>query len=112
MLRFIRLAVAGTFLGATLFAAGCQSSGTKPSPDATAGSPTSDAVACSKCKVVWTKVPTTVGGGKSDVVTGYTTQKQMVCPECRSVVHNLFTTGQPQHTCSACGGNMEACAAH
>ena len=112
MLRFIRLAVAAAVLGAGLFAAGCQSSGTKPSPGAAAGSPTTDAIACSKCNVVWTKVPTTAGGGKSNVVTGYTTRKQMVCPECRGAVQNLFTTGQLRHTCGACGGNMEACAAH
>jgi len=112
MLGLIKFGLAGVVLGAGLLAAGCQSAGNKPAPGATAGSPTTEAVACDKCKVVWAKVPTTAGGGKSNTVTGYTTQKQMVCPECRSAVQNLFTTGQLRHTCTACGGNMEPCAMH
>ena len=112
MLRSIKVRAAGLLLAAGLAAAGCQSAASKPAPGASAGSPTSDAIACDRCKIVWARVPTTVGGGKSTTVTGYTRQKQMVCPECRSAVHNLFTTGQFRHTCTACGGHMEACAVH
>ena len=111
MFGFRQLGLAGV-LGVGLALAGCQSTGNKPATNATAGTPTSDAVACDKCKVVWTKTPLTAGGGKSDRVIGYTSQKQMVCPDCRSVVQNLFTTGNPQHTCGACGGNMQTCAMH
>jgi hypothetical protein len=95
-----------------LFVTGCQSSGTKPSATATPGTPTTDAVSCDKCKVVWQKAPLTVGGGHSDRVVGYTTRKQMVCPDCRDAVQNMFATGRFEHTCSACGGNMQACATH
>ena len=112
MLRASMSSFAGFALTGALFLAGCQSAGNKPAPGATAGTPSRDAVACDKCKVVWANEPITVGGGKSDRVVGYTTQKQMVCPECRSAVHNMFTTGKFQHTCTACGGNMEACAVH
>ena len=112
MLRVAMLSFSGLSLAAVLFLVGCQGAGNKPSPGAIAGTPSTDAVACDKCKVVWTKTPITAGGGKEHAIAGYTTQKQMVCPECRSAVHNMFTTGKFQHTCTACGGNMEACAEH
>jgi hypothetical protein len=99
-------------LASTVLSGGCQVTATKPSPDATHGAPTTQAVACDKCKVVWKKEPMTAGGGHSDRVIGYTTQKQMVCPECRNAVTNMFTTGRFEHTCSACGGNIQACAEH
>jgi uncharacterized lipoprotein YajG len=112
MLRFHTLSSAGFTLAAAFLLAGCQAAGHKPAPGATAGKPSTDAVACDKCKVVWAKEAITAGGGKSDHVVGYTTQKQMVCPDCRSAVHNMFTTGKFQHTCTACGGDLEPCAVH
>lgn len=112
MTRIRTLSLMSLILAAGLLAGGCQSSGTKPSANATAGTPTTQAVACDKCKVVWKKEPLTVGGGHSDRVVGYTSSKQMVCPECRDAVQNMFATGRFEHTCSACGGNMQACAEH
>lgn len=109
MFGFKKAALAGLALGVGLLA-GCQSN--KPSPNAMGGTPSDDAIVCDKCKVVWVKQPTTVGGGKSNVITGYTSRKQMVCPECKGAVQNLFTTGRFEHTCTACGGNMTGCAVH
>jgi len=73
------------------------------------GTPSSDAIACDKCKVTFVKVP--VDGGKGRIV-GYTSRKQMVCPDCKGAVENMFATGKFEHTCTACGGNMSGCAAH
>jgi hypothetical protein len=74
------------------------------------GTPSTDAIARDKCKVTFVKVPT-VDGGKP-TVTGYATRKQMVCPDCKSAVQNMFATGKFEHTCTTCGGNMSGCAAH
>lgn len=113
MFRFSKMALAGLALGAGLVLAGCQSGG-KPSPNAMTGTPSTQAIACDKCKVTWVKVPNTPSpGGKGSMgITGYTTRKQMVCPDCKGAVENLFATGKFEHTCSACGGNMSGCAVH
>lgn len=111
MLRFTKTILAGLTVGAGLILAGCQSDG-KPSPNAMRGTPSTDGIACDKCKVTWVKVPITPGGGKDNRIIGYTSRKQMVCPDCNSAVANMFATGKFEHTCKACGGNMRACAVH
>ena len=108
MLRGLKLVLAGLTLGSGMFVGGCMSN-SKPSPDAMAGTPSNDAVACDKCKVTFVKNPETNQKGR---VIGYTEKKQMVCPECKSAAENMFATGKMEHTCKACGGNMTACAVH
>ncbi len=112
MFRFTKIAVAALTLGTGLVLGGCQSN--KPSPDAMTGTPSSEGIACDKCKTTWTKVPTMASGprGRGYAITGYSDRKQMVCPECKSMVENMFATGKLEHTCTACGGNMAGCAVH
>lgn len=106
---FVRTGMLGVTLAAGLLSVGCQSGGaTKPSPDATAGTVSQEAIACDKCKVTWVKSPRT----EKNRVFGYTNRRQMVCPECKNAVENLFATGKFEHSCSACGGNMTTCAVH
>jgi len=112
MFGFVKPSKAGLLVVTAALLVGCQSAGNKPSSNATAGAPTTDAVACDKCKVVWKKEALTAGGGHSDRVVGYTGRKQMVCPDCRDAVQTMFATGHFEHSCSACGGNMQACAEH
>jgi ribosomal protein S27E len=88
--------IAGTLL------AGCK---TAPATHTMA----SDAVQCDTCKVTWVKVPHHTG--RSGVV-GYSSFKQMECPDCRNMVVNFFETGNLEHTCKACSGNMTICESH
>jgi hypothetical protein len=115
MFRFTSIVLAALSLGVA-GATGCQSDHSeghmdmhKPSPDAVAGTPTNDAVACDKCKVTVVKTPETNQKGR---VIGYSDKKQMVCPDCKSMAENFFTSGKMEHTCKACGGNMSGCAMH
>jgi protein-arginine kinase activator protein McsA len=101
-----RLALPGLVFSAALVLAGCQTSAAK---SAAASTTQADGISCDKCKVTWVKTPTTGGKGR---VLGYSRQKQMVCPDCKSAVENLFASGKFEHTCATCGGNMQACAVH
>ena len=114
-MRFTKTILPGLTLGAGLVLGGCQSDG-KPSPNAMAGTPSTDGIACDKCEVTWVKVPNTgtsgAGGKGSMGITGYSSRKRMACPDCKSAVANMFATGKLEHTCKACGGNMAGCAVH
>lgn len=106
MFSMLKIGLLGLSLGAGLLLVGCQSGGAKaPASHEMA----SDAAQCDKCKVTWVKVPITPGGGKSDRIIGYTSRKQMVCPDCKDAVSNFFATGNLKHDCKACGGNMTIC---
>ena len=111
-------AVAAVLLGATLMAAGCESSGdtggaatgTGRDTPAMAAQGQEQAATCEKCKVTWTKVPDT--GGKGRVV-AYKTRRSHECPDCRNAVNNLFATGKMEHTCKTCGDDaLQICEAH
>ena len=113
MFRFTSFVLAALSLG-VVGAGGCQSNHSegymhKPSPDAMAGTPTDQGVACDKCETVWVHNPEVNQKGH---VVGYSDKKQMTCPDCRSMAENFFTTGKMEHTCNACGGNMSGCAMH
>jgi len=43
---------------------------------------------------------------------GYSTRKEMECPDCKSAAANFFATGNYQHTCATCGDSMAVCDAH
>lgn len=88
--------------------AGCQSSA---GPSAGKIASTQKAVTCEKCKVTWVQVPNS-GGKHGQMVTIYTTQKRMECPECKSAVDNFVRTGKLQHTCSICGDALQVCESH
>lgn len=106
MFSMLKTGLLGLSLGAGLLLVGCQSGGAQaPASHEMA----SNAVQCDKCQVTWVKVPTDNGKGR---IVGYTSRKQMECPDCKDAVSNFFATGQLKHTCSACGGNMAPCEAH
>lgn len=115
MFRFTRMTLAALTLGTGLILAGCQSDG-KPSPNAIAGTPSTEGIACDECEVTWVKTPnvgnTSPGGKGSMGITGYSSRKRMACPDCKRAVANMFATGKFEHTCTACGGNMTGCAVH
>lgn len=112
MFRFTKTAVAAMTLGAGLVLGGCQSN--KPSPNAMRGTASTEGIACDKCKTTWVRTADVSPGpgGRGTTIKGYSDRKQMVCPECKSAVANLFATGKMEHTCTACGGNMTGCAVH
>lgn len=87
---------------AALLLAGCQSTGSHE----TTGEP--KAVMCDKCKTVWVQQP----GGDPHKPWTIRTGKAMVCPDCKSAVSNLFATGKMEHTCKACGSDLQRCDVH
>src|SRR3954471_19686993 len=102
-MRFMKTMLIGTGLLATVLVAGCQSS-----PPATATDHSGHALNCDKCKVTYVRVPDTAKGR----VVGYTTRKEMECPDCKNAAANFFATGKFEHTCKTCGDSMEVCDAH
>ena len=72
------------------------------------------AVMCDKCKTVWVKRPSNIGGvGKgSGGVTTYRDAKVMKCPDCENAIVTFVKTGQLQHRCGNCGGTMTHCTVH
>jgi hypothetical protein len=100
-----RCALAGLVIGVTV-AAGCQGMAKNSSA---VDAPSTQAVACSKCKVTYVRVPAT--GPRARTVR-YTTEKRMECPDCRSAAENFFATGKLQHTCKHCGDTLEICESH
>lgn len=107
MIRFSKLALATATLGAGLLLAGCASDANKPAESSLSTS--SQGVTCTKCQTTWVKVP--IDGGKGRIV-GYTSRKEMACPDCTSAVSNFFATGKLEHHCKTCGDSMEICEAH
>jgi len=101
----LKLTLSTIVLAAAL--AGCQSSGVNSEP-ATASVASTQPVTCTKCDVTLVKVPQTEKGR----VVGYTTRKEMQCPDCRDAVQNLLAKGKLQHTCETCGDSTEVCQAH
>ncbi len=71
--------------------------------ETTTNQPTRTAVSCEKCRTVW--VP---GAGPAKFA-GYSVGKQMVCPDCVSMVENYMKTGEMKHTCTSCGGTLKHC---
>ena len=72
------------------------------------------AVMCDKCKTVWVKRPTHIGGvdkGGGGVTT-YRDAKVMKCPDCENAIVTFVKTGQLQHRCTHCGGTMTHCTVH
>ncbi len=106
MFRFSNLSFASLALGTGVFLTGCAADN-KPPQSSLVDS--AQGVTCSMCKVTWVKVPTDNGKGR---IVGYTSRKQMVCPDCKDAVTNFFTTGKLQHTCKTCGDTMSICEAH
>ncbi|MBP7949098.1 MAG: hypothetical protein KA004_05535 [Verrucomicrobiales bacterium] len=81
------------------FAAGlaaCQTP-TAPGPES--------CVMCDKCKTVWVKRPSQVGGK----FTVMSSKKVHACSDCRSAVETFFKTGVLKHSCAKCGGDMTCC---
>jgi len=106
MFRFSKLSLAALTVGAGLLVAGCAADNKPPQSSL---APSTQGVTCTKCQVTWVKVPTDNGKGR---IVGYTSRKEMVCPDCKDAVTNFFTTGKFQHTCKTCGDSMEICEAH
>jgi nitrous oxide reductase accessory protein NosL len=98
--------LAGLVVGGGLLLAGCSTNSKAPQSTLM---PTTQGVMCTKCQMTWVKVP--VEGGKGRIV-GYTTRKQMECPDCKDAVASFFATAKLQHTCKTCGDSMEICEAH
>jgi hypothetical protein len=59
---------------------------------------------CTKCKTVWVRHPQQLGKA-----TVYRAQKKVVCPDCESAVMHFFKTGKFEHTCKACGDQLNQC---
>jgi len=95
----------GASLSAIALLAGCQSGGSKAAENT---GMSSQALMCSKCQVTYVQQPIE---GKNRVI-GYSTRKTMECPDCKSAAENFFATGEFQHTCKTCGGNMSICESH
>ena len=98
-------------LGAStaLLLAGCASGGSPGAAGRATAGPSTQAVACSKCKVTYVKVPTNDAKGR---FVGYTNRQTMECPGCKTAVENFFQTGKLQHACTHCEGTMEVCNSH
>ena len=104
MLSIRKMGFLGLGVAAGLFAAGCSSN----TPPQSSLEPSPQGLTCTKCQVTWVQVPTT--NGKH--VTGYKWTQKDTCPDCMDSVTSFFNTGKFEHTCKACGGNMEVCEAH
>ncbi|MCX5661028.1 MAG: hypothetical protein NTW19_15170 [Planctomycetota bacterium] len=90
---------------ALLMAGGCQSEG---SHHGMSHGDHSNAMMCDKCKTVWIQNP----GGDPHKPWTVKSSKGMECPDCKTAAANFFATGKFEHTCSSCGGSMEACEMH
>jgi hypothetical protein len=100
----------GFGMSTVLALAGCASTGNgKAETAAAAALPSTQAVACSKCEVTYVKVPTNDAKGR---FIGYSTRKNMECPDCKTAVQTFFETGKLEHSCAHCQGTMEVCESH
>ena len=109
MFRMWKTGLMGFGLTAALAVAGCASTGNSPAQPAAAGVPSTQAVACSKCQVTYVQVPTNDSKGR---FRGYSTRKDMECPDCKTAVQTFFKTGKLEHSCTHCQGTMEVCESH
>lgn len=103
MLSQLKIGTLCLGLGTLLALVGCQSN----------NSPThamsNTAARCDACKTTW--VPMFTTDGYTPV--GYReTEERMECPDCKGAVSNFFATGNLEHHCKACGGNMTPCKGH
>lgn len=106
MFSFLKNGLFGLTLGTGLLLVGCQSGGAEAPPSHEMAA---NAVQCDKCQMTWVRSP--IDAGKGHIV-GYTSHKQMECPDCKDAVSNSFATGNLKHECKACAGNMAICDAH
>ncbi len=106
MLGFKRLLVSVFVALGGLLVVGCQADNKPPQSSLVS---TTQAITCAKCQTTWVNVPRP--GVKSQVM-GYTRRSQHVCPDCRDVASNFFSSGKLQHTCKTCGDSMEICELH
>lgn len=74
--------------------------------------PPSNAVTCSKCKMVWVEHPYNTGYAKHPGVYIPVKSKVMVCPDCESAIVTFFRTGHLKHYCAHCGGTLTHCTYH
>lgn len=94
-------------LGILAVGSGCTA--TQPASAASADAVPA-AVACERCETTWVKVPLR---GKGTRVVGYSTRKEMACPDCTSAAENFFAGRGLRHTCSTCGPDaVKVCATH
>ncbi len=72
------------------------------------------AVMCDKCKTVWVKQPSNMGGTSKGGggVTTYRDAQVMQCPDCENAIITFVKTGQLKHRCSHCGGTLTHCMKH
>ena len=94
-----------TALCLCLFASGCASN----APAQSTLVSFDEGVTCTKCQVVWVKVP--LYGSHARIVR-YAWTERDVCPDCMTDVQSFFATGKFGHTCKTCGDTMEICKAH
>lgn len=109
MFRMWKTGLMGLGVAAALALAGCASNETPAAQPAVAGGPSTQAVSCSKCQITYVQVPTNDQKGR---FRGYTTRKDMECPNCKTAVETFFDTGKLEHSCAHCQGTMEVCNSH
>ena len=109
MLRTWKTGLMALGMAGALALAGRSSEGGAATQPVRAGVPSTQGVTCSKCQVTYVQVPTNDGKGRFQ---GYTTRKDMECPDCKTAVENFFETGKLQHACTYCQGTMEVCESH
>lgn len=108
MFRMWKTGLMGLGIAAASALAGCASNENPAAQPAVAG-PSTQAVSCSKCQITYVQVPTNDAKGR---FRGYTTRKDMECPNCKTAVETFFDTGKLEHSCAHCQGTMEVCNSH
>ena len=96
---------------ASALLAGCQAINGNNGPSLSTLDQSENGVTCSKCQTTWVKIADN-SGSKASRISGITTRKSHVCPDCRDAATNFFATGKLQHTCKACGDSLEVCEAY
>lgn len=96
MKRTLQIALLASALVA--LAIGCV--GPRPEPEA--------AVFCPKCKMVWVEMPDLNDPYRLSTVS----TEVMECPDCENAVVHFFKTGELEHACSTCGGELVHCTSH
>lgn len=101
--KLLTVATIGLLGFESLALTGCHSAGAAED----AGGETA-AIMCDKCQTTWVRTSQRQG----TKVATYKSRQAMTCPDCKSAVANLFTTGTLQHTCTSCGGTLRHCEVH
>lgn len=116
MLLLSKSFVAALMVGAGLFAAGCQSTGTTAASGGAGPTTEPVALACSKCETTYKKVAVTGGNPRSGFnIVRYRTVGDHECPECTNAVKTWFSfnksrfPGEVVHSCKSCGGEVKVC---